>query len=88
MPDNVLKTRVMCHLAACAWVHHAVVRHRCSSLLIAACIVARFFIVIVVSTTLVRKVLRALVLVCAAILFPISKYPFHHHMFLLVVHTY
>jgi len=68
MTSNMLEAWVVSHLSACAGVHHGVVRNWCSALLITASIVSRiFFIVVVSSTTLVCKVLRSLVFVCAAI---------------------
>lgn len=74
MTNDVLEAGVVLHVAACTGMHHGVVRYGCSSLLIAAysCILARILLIVVVpSTRLVRKVLRSLVFVRAAILFPL-----------------
>lgn len=65
----MLEAGVVDHLR----VHHASIWLRCPSMLVPAQVVCSVFIVVVITTTvLVRKVLRALVLVCAAILLSIS----------------
>lgn len=76
MTNNVLEAWVVCHLSACTRVllHHAMVWHWCPTRLLAASIVAALIIIVVVAA-LVGKVLRTLVFVCAAILYPISMFP-------------
>lgn len=77
MTSDVLEAWMMRHLSAWTWtraragMHHGLVMvwDGCSSLIITTSIVARVvFIVVVSATSFVRKVLRSLVFMCAAVL--------------------